>query len=494
MAIFLIVPMSIFTAINLITHRQVAMEEVMRNTQRLTWIIAQLINSNMLHGEGKNIRSSLLSLLTKKEIQKLTYFNHSTTKIPAANNPAANSPYLKDIKCSICHQDQNKLLKPMPKKAVIKFADSEHQLFAILPIYNQPSCYTASCHVHNKNQSVLGVMNIQISYQSLDIKIAKWQYMMILTITLLALISFILSYFLTNRLVGVPIKELLRGINLITDGNLNAVIKPGAGEIGKVAKAFNQMQDKLKDTGKQLIISEKLASTGKLAANVAHELNNPLTGILTFGEDLLEEADDHDPKRDDYQLIVRETLRCRNIVRTLLDFSRQEKPHFEEVQVNRVLEMVQQLIKKQASFLNIKLNQNYDANMPGVYADPGQLQQVFLNLFLNASEAMPEGGVITITTKTLWNEYKVLISIGDSGSGIPPEHLEHIFEPFYSTKGGKNNSGLGLAVSWGIVEQHDGQMEVESIPGQGAIFKIFLPIPDTVRRTKTNFILPINNF
>lgn len=227
-----------------------------------------------------------------------------------------------------------------------------------------------------------------------------------------------------------------------------------------------------KELRHQLVQAVKLAAVGKLAAGVAHEINNPLTGVLAYAEDLLGDLSEDDIHREDVEVIIRETLRCRDIVRNLLDFARQEAPKLEDVSPNQVVEQTLSLLTKLPQFRNIILQKKLDENIPHIQGDPQQLQQVILNLMLNAAEAMDMKGDIALTTGYDLRHDKCIIMVKDSGPGIPENLIDKIFEPFFSTKG---TNGLGLAVSWGIVERHQGTIEVDMAENGGAIFRIVLP-------------------
>ncbi|MCK5741675.1 MAG: hypothetical protein KAH48_05615, partial [Chlorobi bacterium] len=222
----------------------------------------------------------------------------------------------------------------------------------------------------------------------------------------------------------------------------------------------------------QLVQTEKLAAIGKLAAGVAHEINNPLTGILAFAEDLKEEYQESDFQFADLSVIVRETLRCRDIVRNLLDFSRQDKPNFEIRKPDDIVGSTLNLIEKLPQFKDINIQRCFGVDIPFISCDPKQLHQVLLNFLLNAADAMKSKGVICIRTAFESENNKCVISVEDDGPGIPEKMVDKIFEPFFSTK---NTNGLGLAVSWGIVERHGGIIEVDTAEKSGAIFRIVLP-------------------
>lgn len=223
----------------------------------------------------------------------------------------------------------------------------------------------------------------------------------------------------------------------------------------------------------QLIQSEKLAALGKLGAGVAHEINNPLTGIMAYAEDMAEEYDDDERIQEDLQVIIRETLRCRDIVRNLLDFARQDKPKLQKTQLNIVIKNSLELIERLPQFKDVLIEKELGKDLPLIESDTQQLQQVLLNLTLNAAEAMDFKGKIKLNTVYERRGNKCVISVEDNGPGIPENLVDKLFEPFFSTKG---TNGLGLAVSWGIVERHGGTIEIDMAETGGAIFRIILPV------------------
>jgi two-component system NtrC family sensor kinase len=224
-----------------------------------------------------------------------------------------------------------------------------------------------------------------------------------------------------------------------------------------------------------------------LAAGVAHEINNPLTGVLTYSSFLLKRAEQHPEMKDDLEVIVRETKRCREIVKGLLDFARQSKPEMRLTDINEAIGRSARILQNQLQRNHIELKQNLDPNLPQVNIDVDQIQQVLMNLFLNAKDAMAEqGGTLTLATSLVHTNGHggapaqhqcIQIQVRDTGCGIPAEHLPKIFEPFFTTKG-QNGNGLGLAVAWGIVEKHNGRITVESEVGKGTTFKILLPVEE----------------
>jgi len=239
----------------------------------------------------------------------------------------------------------------------------------------------------------------------------------------------------------------------------------GTCTIGRDATNEIQLMEKL-------IQSEKLAALGKLAAGVAHEINNPLTGILSYAESILDELESDSPIRDDIKIIIRETLRCRDIVRNLLDFAKQYTPKLEIVDPNLIIHQALELVHRLPQFKDIEIKVYLEDRIPKIKADAKQIQQVILNFLINAADAMKYKGKIIVSSEYYRQQKKCIISVEDTGPGIPENLMDKIFEPFFSTK---STSGLGLAVSWGIVERHHGTIEVDTAPTGGAIFKIVLP-------------------
>lgn len=224
----------------------------------------------------------------------------------------------------------------------------------------------------------------------------------------------------------------------------------------------------------RMMQQEKLMSIGRLSAGVAHEINNPLTTILTSAMLIQEDLDPQDPIYAELDTISKETLRCRKIVQSLLDFARQSTPMKKDANINEIIIESVYLTKKQAEFSNIKLKTILSENLPPVIVDKDQIQQTLINLILNAVEATESGGAITVSTQYRHLDRMNIIKIDDTGRGIPKEHLDKIFDPFFTTR--ENGTGLGLSITHSIIEQHDGRIIVDSTPGKGTCFTIMLPV------------------
>lgn len=245
---------------------------------------------------------------------------------------------------------------------------------------------------------------------------------------------------------------------------------------GEVTGAIELSRDITKDISlqKAMMQQEKLASVGRLSAGVAHEINNPLTTILTTSMLIQEDIEKDNPIYEDLELIANETLRCRKIVTSLLDFARQTHPERTCHDIRKILTESILLTQKQAAFSDVSVIHHFSDYIPDAYVDKGQLQQAFINLILNASEAMPSGGTITISAGFAASDNIIEISVSDTGQGISADKINKIFDPFFTTK--DNGTGLGLAITHGIIERHGGTVTVRSKPGKGTAFTVRLPV------------------
>ncbi|MBN1764555.1 MAG: cache domain-containing protein [Sedimentisphaerales bacterium] len=301
------------------------------------------------------------------------------------------------------------------------------------------------------------------------------------------LVTVVVSWKLADS-ISHPVTNLVTASSAIAQGDFSHTIDTGrsADEIGSLTRSFNSMarslrerDEKLKElTHLQLSRSEHLASIGRLAAGVAHEINNPLTGVLTFAHMLLKNAPEHSQERKDIETIIAATTRCKEIVQGLLNFSRQNEPRKNVSDLNHLLDQALNLVRNPAGMNRIRVVKELDPDLPGILLDPNQIQEVAVNLMVNAIDAMPDGGELAVHSRAFedkgmpWAEFK----ISDTGCGIPAENIERIFDPFYTTKQEGKGTGLGLAVSYGIVAKHGGRVSIESQIDQGTTVTVQLPV------------------
>jgi two-component system NtrC family sensor kinase len=371
-------------------------------------------------------------------------------------------------------------------------------------IDNSPDCSSAACHVHPASQKVLGVIDADLSLAQVDAQMGQHQAS--LTWFLVGAIVFGCAAAVSFMWVAVyrPVKELIRGTHRVADGDLAYRLPVRSDdELGDLAASFNKMTGELayvqahieeevrrktaelERVHKTLLKSEKMASIGKLAATVAHEINNPLFGILTYARLVLRELLKHDiPTRDEMaeqiQTIERESKRCGDLVKNLLTFSRQAPSHREPNDLNTIVHRAVLLVKHKLDMQSIELREELADGLPAADCDANQIQQVVLVLMVNASEAMPKGGVLGVSTALDAAAEQGVIRVQDTGGGIPEEVMPRIFDPFFTTKEDQNRTGLGLAVAHSIVEQHAGEISVRSTPGEGTEFTVRLPVAAAV--------------
>jgi two-component system NtrC family sensor kinase len=289
--------------------------------------------------------------------------------------------------------------------------------------------------------------------------------------------------------IATPIRRLEKITKKIAMGDFTEAIEvTGKDEIASLEMSFNQMEDRLKDVmtslegtieilkekQTQLVEAGKLAAIGKLAAGIAHEINNPLTSVLTFSSLMLEQTPAEDPRHERLRMIVRDTTRARNIVRQVLSFAREAPLKTVKMNVNRpVIEIIDSLVSQEA-FKDIELTQDLSENLPDIDIDPVQIGQVVSNILINAIHAITPPGKIHVATEAASSWIKIIVS--DTGKGIPQEHLKKVFDPFFTTKDKTSGTGLGLAVSYGIIKKHGGNIKVRSTLGEGTTFIVRLPL------------------
>jgi len=310
------------------------------------------------------------------------------------------------------------------------------------------------------------------------------------------ILALLIVVFVTSRITK-PLKHLVFATEKIAQGDLAYEVPVASGdELGNLATSFNKMTKALKssneeilkrskelekankelrETQAQLIQTEKLSSLGRLAAGVAHELNNPLTGVMTFSHLLLRSAKD-EATRKDLEIIVRETTRCKQIIKGILDFARETPPERKLCQINDVIEKTLSILEHQSLFHNIQIERNLDERIPQIWIDENQIEQVLMNIALNAAEAMNGQGGLSFSDSLNQRGDFVEVRVVDTGAGIPEENLNKIFDPFFTTKDPQKGTGLGLSVSYGIIQKHHGDILVESEVGKGTTFIIKLPV------------------
>jgi two-component system NtrC family sensor kinase len=394
--------------------------------------------------------------------------------------------------------------------------DYDYRLLMIhSPIPNQPSCYTAACHAHSEADPVLGSFVIRIPMDNLDIAIrsSSRDFFILAAFSTLILIAFLI--FFTRRTINRPLNEIITASKAVSRGDISTRMNLGPKlpqDVQLVSKTFNRMLDNLQaatheleewsqqledkvqkkseeltEIHKEMIHVERMVSLGKLSSSVAHEINNPLSGVLTYTklvhkqlQNLEFDAKDKEPMLKYLKVIEDETKRCGGIVKGLLDFSRKDQLKFTESHLHQLLNESYQLLEHQMKISNITFREDYSAGRDLIKCSENQIKQAVIAILLNANEAVVENGDILIRTNNPDNEH-IGLEIIDNGSGIASGDIPHVFEPFFSAKEKVSGIGMGLAIVHGIVQSHHGKVEVISELGVGTTLSILLPLHEPTK-------------
>jgi two-component system NtrC family sensor kinase len=602
----ILVAIAVFAYFNIQSQNRSLLTEVERHATEFSDHLKSDMGYDMLHNDRTRIQDGILRIGSQETIDGISVFNKAGEVI-YSSDPAeiGRMVSIEASSCYRCHltgQPVRLLQKQEHMRIFRSTSESPRMLGIINPIYNEPSCWTAACHEHPESQTVLGVLDVTIPLTELDKNIRQSQVaIIILAISAIIILSVIIG-FLVRWWIDRPVRDLLTATREIAGGNLNYRVKvKREDELGMLAKSFNSMTGNLADARLQLFQSDKLASLGRLAAGVAHEINNPLTAVLTNSSYLLKRSQGQPEMSDDLQIIVSETIRCREIVKSLLDFSRQTVPKKRKADINQIIHRAATVVENQLTMRQVELVMDLDDALPNATVDANQIQQVFINLLVNACDAIgDDGGTVKVTSKVIslgptgtlqikralcrkrhdlvdrkveidgkpaismrfrkgkqtglihldpmygsakhqlndmpaisedvdlmcpdcsasliadgekcpqcdshiytyevplkgmvqgclangcdwhrweqadsaWNDEYIEIQVTDDGCGIPRSQLPKLFEPFMTTKGQKG-TGLGLAVTWGIVDNHNGTILVKSEVDVGTTFTIRIPV------------------
>jgi two-component system NtrC family sensor kinase len=596
----------IFAFFNIQSERKSLLSEVERHANQLSEAVKSDTEYDMLHNDRERIHGSIRRIGGQESIDRIRIFNKSGEIIYSSDSAEIGKMVDKKAEsCYRCHSAGKPLehLETQERTRIFSPQGGASRVLGIInPIYNSQTCWTAACHAHPREQTVLGVLDVTIPLTQVDQNIRRSQVAVVVLATGVILILSLIVGFMVRWWIDRPVQELLTGMRQVAGGNLGyRVTVKRDDELGMLARSFNNMTDNLAQARLQLFQSDKLASLGRLAAGVAHEINNPLTAVLTYSSYLLKRSPGHSETRNDLNVIVSETIRCREIVKSLLDFARQTVPKKRKADINEIVGRAVTVIESQLALGRVKLVMDLDEALPSVMVDANQIQQVFINLMVNASDAIGENsGFVKITSRaislqstevlqikralcrkrhdlvdrkvridskpaismryrqkeqsglihlnslygshdhqlgempalgegvellcpdcaasliaegqlcpqcdspiyafevplkgmvqgclkencgwhrweqvdTAWNDEFVEVRVEDNGCGIPRSQLPKLFEPFATTKGQKG-TGLGLAVTWGIVDNHNGTISVESEVGAGTTFIIRIPV------------------
>jgi two-component system NtrC family sensor kinase len=492
-------------------HRQHLEQSTLVAAERVSDVIRRSTTYDMMRNDREGLYHTIQTIADEPGMVKVRIFDQEG-RIGYSTDTAEVSHVLdkKAEACYGCHNQSQPLtrLNRPDRFRIYRIGNGQRVLGIITPIENQPGCANADCHAHPASQQVLGVLDTNLSLAKADEQLAVSSARMIAYTAGAVLVVALLSWLFVWRVVGVPIQALKKGTEHLSQGELGYQIQvQSRDEVGDLAHSFNDMsrqllaaneeivtwaktlEDRVEQKTKELnrahdhvLHVEKMASLGKMAAVVAHEVNNPLSGILTYAKLLRKwvgsgqvAKEKHDEALECLELIAAESRRCGDLIKNLLTLSRTAPMNVQFSDLHAVIDRCLLLVRHQLEMGGVELQLRRGEDFPLVSCDPAQIEQVFLALIMNAIDAMPRGGNLWIETRLSSDEAEVEILVRDDGAGIAPDVLKHIFEPFLTTKERGHGVGLGLAISRGIVERHNGRIEVHSELGKGTTFTISLP-------------------
>ena len=492
-----------------------------QNGNNVGAIVEGALYNSMLKNDKSTLHSTLDLINTMPGIEDVNLYDENDNL--AYSSFTTEMKYHSNPDCISCHNNLSTMFSRNERSYRIIDAKSDcsmnpnrpgqrHMLIR-RPILNEMSCYTASCHAHSKNNEVLGSLIIRMPLIELDkaLKKSSTQFLVLALLTTVLIVTTLIWF--TRKRIKDPLNSLIKASEAVSAGELKTRLQIGPDlleDMKKVSQAFNNMLDnidsatnelenwskqleykvqkkseELSEAQNELINVERIASLGKLSASVAHEINNPLSGILIYTKLIYKQLDNQDLPREkkesmlrQLKLIENETKRCGDIVKGLLDFSRKDQDDFEEKHLHEILRGTYDIMVHHIKIANISFLTDFSAREDLIYCNPGQVKQACVALLVNASEAVTENGEIIMRTLNP-DSNTVRLEISDNGSGIPPEDIPHIFEPFFSTKREARGTGLGLPIVHGIVQNHGSKIEVNSTVGKGTTMAINFPLRKT---------------
>lgn len=490
-------------------YNEQTMHQILASAGRMSDVIKQSMHQSMLLDRKDDVLHTISMIGTGAGVEGIRIYNKRGEIIFSTDKREERSTVdMHGEACYACH-DQEKPLESLPGPSRTRIYTSPkgfRVLGLINPIRNEPACSNGPCHAHPPDKTVLGVLDVRMSLAEIDAGLQRTQESTVtVAILMSAAVALITLVFLTSTVLR-PVRLLTRGAQEITSGNLNHRIAiKGNNELSMLARTFNEMSsslsqereknrqwgetlqqrvlektDELNAVHKQILHIEKMASLGKLAATVAHELNNPLGAILTYSKLIARRLRKEDnpalaPNLQDIEFITRETDRCGTIVKNLLLFSKKQVGEFAITPLRQIVDRAVNLVQHHCQISKVTLTVTGIGSDTAILCDENQIQQALVALLVNAVEAMPGGGTITVSAFEQPGTDETGLRISDTGLGIRQEDLAHIFEPFFTTKKDGRGVGLGLSVVFGIVERHNGRISVSSEPGKGTTFTLFLP-------------------
>jgi len=514
-ALVLLAALALFSVLLVRHQRNELRAEAVRHVTQLSEVLVRSTRYAMLQNQPEYVHRIIQDVARQDNIEKVRVFSKEGVIIDSTYPPELGLKVDRKAEgCFLCHQtDRPAQRLPEGERARMFVAPGGKRMLASMEVIrNEPSCSNSACHVHSSEQTVLGVLDIVYSIDGIERAMQRSVVAIIALLLALVVVASLLLSLLVHRLIYVPLRDLESGARRVAAGNLDQAIPVrGDDELGQLASSFNSMTAALKASGRELrewnrtleqkveertralrqaeaetVRGEKLASVGLLAAGVAHELNNPLTGILTFSSLLRKKLPDGSADAEDLDLVIKETKRSAAIIRRLLDFAREKAPEKKFTDLNRLIEDTVRIVENPAQLDDIRIELDLDRALPRAWIDANMIEQVVMNMLVNARQAIEHAGRITVRTRRAAQPMSpepgaapvpmVEISIADTGCGIAQSDLQRIFDPFFSSKEVGQGTGLGLSVSHGIVRAHGGLIEVQSRLGAGSTFRVYLPL------------------
>ena len=494
-------------------HRQHLEAAALVSTEGISDVIKRSTTFYMMRNDREALYNAMATMANEPGVVRVRVFDQEG-RISYSTEPSETNRVVDKAAeaCYGCHSRQQPLAKlNRPDRFRVYRSKGGARVLAIItPIENQPECSNAACHAHPESQQILGVLDTHLSLARTDQQLAQgtWQMLAYDGVAMAGIT--LLTWLFIRRMVDRPLKQLQAGTVRLSQGELGYQIElRSKDQIGDLAASFNSMSLQLREASEQTVswaltledrVEEKtrelkrahdevlhvetMASLGKMAAVVAHEINNPLSGILTYSKLIKKWIERDQASREKKEeamqcldLIAAESRRCGDLVKNLLGFARSFPMNVQPTDMNPVVQQCILLVRHNLDHAGIQLHQNLAETLPLLQCDPSQIEQVLLAVIVNAIDAMPRGGNLWIETSLAADGNAVAISVRDDGTGIAPELLAKIFEPFVTTKEHGHGTGLGLAVSRGIVERHSGKISMQSELGKGTTVTITLPVP-----------------
>jgi signal transduction histidine kinase len=486
--------------------RRNLVNEAVKDAASSSDLVKKSVRYSMLTRNREAIQRAIDDLKSAKGIKKIKLFDSKgSIYYSSEHGEIGHRISMADRACRGCHGETGKPADASGEEGqwtTYRGDDGHNMLTFITPIFNEPACFTSSCHVHSSQKRVLGILAADFSLATVDTNIRRQTINTILyALALMGMISVVL-YLILRKIVLTPVTTLSNAMATVAHGDLGLRVVPvSRDEIGLLVRTFNgmieelgaargKMEDwtaslerevaikssELKRSQDRLIEAEKLAALGRLTADVAHEIRNPLTAIGGFARRLHKSATG-EKEKERADVIVSEVNRLEKILRDVLTFSREVRSRLDEHAIEDIVQEVVNVHKRVFSEQAIPIEVAIEKNLPPVRIDKDQVKQALTNLIMNAYDAMPGGGTLKISAgiETFNDVRYVVLQVSDTGHGIDDDKFPLIFEPFFTTKEAGRGTGLGLSITRKIMEEHGGFIKATSAPGKGAAFGLYFP-------------------